>query len=230
MKKLLAILSLIALPGLAAAQSQYLPAVDLDNPELGDFAFGNSYRGVVGEVKGEPNGTDQGEWIGNLGASIGRDGPDRIYYGFPALLSKDASSWLVPSWAKGAVGVRTSPTFLVGPFVQAIIYEPDRVKRTKGFQTKGKATLKQNSWVAVRWGIFSGDSRTSAISGAARYEACKASFDLKFSPQKTPPAQARMKFKCSGNDPATKEIKDVLEGLFAKRTSGFEVRASGYFD
>jgi hypothetical protein len=232
-KKWIATLIVAALPG--AAQAVDVPGLGLDQPGLDDLRFGRYGLGETALVKGGPNGNATSELVGRLGAGhMPRSSPRQLGYGFPHTSNDNRNTaysflnaTLIPVFAKGAVGHATSGGSS-GPFVQAVIYEPDQVKRKGADGAKSRLQIKQKSYVAVRFGRFKGTAGADSVSGGFQVEACKAQVDVKNDPKKSPPGTAKMKFKCSGNSGDVQRIKQALDAIFGKPKNGFDLIWKGH--
>jgi hypothetical protein len=116
-----------------------------------------------------------------------------------------------------------------GPFLEATIYKPDQVKR-KG-APKARVLIKQKSYLAFRFGQFKGSGLGSlkSLEGGVVVEGCKGQADFRVSPTKTPmqfKKTAKMKVKCSGKSDGVAEIKLLLQEIFDKSRSGFDLAGS----
>ncbi len=232
--RVLAILALACAPTLARAVVD-VPGAALDNPGVQDLHVGFYYRlGRVAEVKGAPPPNSVSDVRGNIKGGFVNQGVqwDTVFpYFVPPEPSPIGALALPLPVAQGAVGINTTALNPGdGLFLQAIIYEPDQVRR-KGDGTKSaQVKIQQKKHVAVRWGRFLGSgqniSQEQSIGGGTRYEDCRAQLDLKRRANKTPDTVARFKFKCSGNSPEVQQIKMLLTTIFGKSRNGFDLTNS----
>lgn len=235
MRRFAAVLLIAALPGVAHAVDA--PGLGLDNPGLQDLDLGRYGLGFVASVKGarlasSPASSDVAGAI-----KIGKlDDPRNLYVGFPSpygnapTFAAGLSSTLVPPFAAGAVLHATNGPATQGPFVQAIIYEPDEVKRKGASGEKSRIQLKQKSYVAIRFGRFGGTGlnyipNPTTIFGGLQVEACRAQAEITNNPKKTPPIAAKFKVKCSGKSTEVQRVKAALEAVLGKAKSGFDLKA-----
>ncbi len=241
MKKRRVLLALLV-SGLVAPQARAIdvPGLGLDNPGLPDLRFGGSYGfGRKVDVKGANNPKESygvtavSQFRGRLLGGV-IEGPQFLNYAIPTTVSGTTatsytglSSTLVPVFALGAVAHATNTSFgTYGPFLQATIYEPDQVKRKGG--KKPRVQLKQNSYLAFRWGQFSGSGLGGLknLSGGLVVPDCKGQADFRQAPTKNPATvklSGKMKVKCSGKSAEVQEIKGLLQNIFGKSRSGFDL-------
>ncbi len=239
MKKILLLLFAVGLPSGASAQLD-VPGLALDHPELSDLQVGVSYGssgspyghlGAPASVRGvKPAGT--GTVVGHLKAG---QVPKTSYLLFPALPTSPYGGntakeyylpTLMPPFAAGAVG--QLPSTGSGPFVQAILYEPDQVKRTGRPAARSKLLLKQKSYLAFRLGQFTSGGVPNPISGAVVVPSCKATAVLRRDAADLDGdnTQATMKVACGGSSTQAQRIKDALEVVFGKPAKGFKLEVA----
>ncbi len=230
MRKLCVALALVAALIPSGVHAIDVPGLGLDHPGLEDHFFG--FYGDLGRyayVKGAPTGSAPSGLLGHLKVVQMPRAAYALSYGWPWASSDILSSTLVPVFAAGAVGHNTGGGgYLRGPFAQAILYEPDHVKRKGGPGEKSRLQLKQKSYLAFRFGQFAGTGGGVAdtISATVVLESCKAQVDSRNDPSKpAPTGSARMKVKCSGKGAPVQSVRDRLGAIFGKSKSGFEVRA-----
>ncbi len=219
----------------AASADLSAPGLSLDRDDLRDLdiqcpnitACGSDLRnlqlGAPANVKGAKDpGTTESSLLGRFKGVVapGNIFPSAIgrpayvgYYGGPGTL--------IPPLASGFVRHITDvPSVYIGNFVQALLYEPDQIKR-KETRKESRALLKQKSHVAFRWGQTSAGRATSSPDFAF-VEKCKAQAEIR--QRKSDDSKTyKFKLRCSGNDKSVSEIKDQLELLFGKRRSGFDL-------
>ncbi len=247
MKALLAALVLAAVPG--AAQAIDVPGLGLDNPALEDVHFDASgFFGRIARVKGVDNAFDyepgRDYAFGYMKAGQLPRLPHRyVFYTFPTEFGSHTpstsklSQTLVPIFAHGMVGKVDLETGIgpnrFGPFLQAIVYEPDQIKRKGAPGEKTRLQFKQKSWVAVRLGRFNGSGHPfgiTSLSGGLQIEGCRAQVDLRNDPSKTAPTgTAKMKVKCSGKGNEVQRVRNKLEEILGKAKSGFDLNADFWF-
>ncbi len=227
---------LVSLP-CGGAHAFDLPGLGLDNPGLADLSFGN-YQGfgAVAAVKGARTGYLTSEVIGRLRAGQFPATGRPLDYRFPTYSgavplgsTSQLSDTLVPPFALGVVGLvtyfDTNIGRMFGPFVQAVVYEPDQVKRKGGPGEKARLQMKQNDYLAFRFGQFRGTGfgYPQTLSRGIQIADCKAQVDIKSDPIKDAPA--KMKVKCSGKSAAVEDLKNRLGLILGKPKSGFSLTA-----
>jgi hypothetical protein len=233
MRSILLGLLIAVVPGTALAVD--VPGLGLDNPGLTDGGFGN-YAGLgsAAAVKGAKTGSEISDVIGRLRGGQLAHTPRHLDYRFPTfsgavpISGSQLDATLVPPFALGAVGhvtyVEPSGSYRrQGPFVQAIVYEPDQVKRKAGPGTKSRLQLKQKSHLAFRFGQFGGTGNGYPIflSRGVQIRDCRALFDVKVDPGKG--GTAKMKVKCSGKSAGVEDLKNRLGLILGKKKSGFDL-------
>jgi hypothetical protein len=238
-KKLILALLIAALPG--SSQAVDIPGMGLNHPGLDDFSFGQNGPGRVVSVKGQkdPKYANTTSHVrGFLKAGV-PESPAKLYATFPTSYGNTGTgspptltNTLIPTHAAGIAGhITNTSSGGIGPMLQAIIYEPDQVKRKGSGRdgAKSRLQIKQKSHVAFRFGRFRGTFEIPMVSGGITAEKCKAQVDIKRDPNKSPPGRSKFKVKCSGSDPEVMRIKARLLEIFKKNRSGFDLDGTSTF-
>jgi hypothetical protein len=226
--------ALILVP--AAARALDVPGLGLDREDLEDLYVGRYGLGAPAIVKGAPNGWETGSVRGAVkGGQLPRT-DFSLYNAFPAgsTASYDTSSHassvivtLAPAFAAGVIGRVDSASKHSGRFVQAIIYEPDRVKRSTQAGGRTRIQIAQRSHLAFRFGQFQGTGfRPGRIAGGLLARGCKAAVDLRRDSRKEPDTRIRMKVRCRGGEAKTQRVKDEVNAILGRNGNGFDVSAS----
>ena len=221
MNRSLATLVLATLLYAPAAGAPVFHGLGLDHPGLTDVFVGcpacadTAAIGVTASVKGAQNGSNPGSVIGRFQGGvvpnqarvsfyIGSANPNSSNTGWT---SGDSPGTLAPPFASGALFRVYNTGPLTGPFLQALLYEPDQVTR-KTSANKSSIKLKQNGSVAIRQGSVYSSYFASGVS-VTKIQDCKAQAEIKFS-ESEGSAKYKMKLRCSGKSAAVRTAKTVM--------------------
>ncbi len=227
------VLVLVPRPGVGVD----LPGLQLDHPALADHVWFDDPFGVAAEIKGGNNAPVDGPKSGVISEVLGfiqagqPDYPVFAYTGFPTTspfttgVTAASTSTLLPAFAAGAI-VHATSSNVAGPFLQAVLYEPDSVKRTGSNARKSRTLIKQKSYLAFRFGQFAGSGFGgifgSSVSGGVVLKECKGQLDLRRDAAKGTES-ARMKVRCSGKSPEVEAVKGRIGTILGKPKNGFDL-------
>ncbi len=235
-RSLLAVaLGAVLLP--AAAQGQVLQGLGLNHPELRDLFVScpgcadTAVPGAPASVKGAQNGYAPGSVFGRFQGGVPDNQPRVSVYidsrypnsgSSPRWTSGDLPGTLLPAFASGGLALVQSTSPYSGIFLQALLYEPDQVKR-KTTAKQSSIKLKQNGSIAIRRGTFFSTYQASSVSVLALPD-CKAQADIKLS-EVSLVANYKMKLRCSGKSTEVESLKqDLAEFFGGKPKNGFDLK------
>jgi hypothetical protein len=240
LRSLSAGIAVLALASSSAADFA-VPGLSLDREDLADLDIkcddfidcGSDLRalrlGAPAQVKGakEPNASvaPVSDILGRFKGVVapGNLFPSPIGGPYSSVSFSGGPGTLIPPMASGFIRHITNvPSVYVGVYVQALLYEPDQVKR-KETSKESRALLKQKSHVGFRWGTTS-----NGLPGKTSFDTikkCKAQAEIR--QKKADLGKTyKMKVRCSGNDPDVAAIKARVADILGKKASGFDLHGS----
>jgi hypothetical protein len=235
MKRLLFSLALAALLQPVSAGAQVLQGLAIDHPDLRDVYVGcpacsnTAIPGSHVDIKGAANGNAVGDVQGRFQGGVVQAQPRVNFfinsvYPHPSRTGWDSSEvpgTLAPPFASGALFLLTATSPRSGPFLQALLYEPDQVKR-KTSAKQSSITLKQKGSVAIRQGHASSSYNGTSVT-TTKIPDCKAQATIKFA-EADFTATYKMKLRCSGKSAEVADLKQDLAQYFGgKAKNGFDL-------
>jgi hypothetical protein len=128
----------------------------------------------------------------------------------------------MPPFANGAlVHVTSTYSSAKGDFVQALLYQPDQVKRSTS-SSGSKLLIKQKGSVGFRIGTWDGTGGDSNLHTVIQAPGCKgqASFVTK---TKAKSSVYKFKMSCGKKDPKDQQVRDALEAFFGTPRNSFSL-------
>lgn len=198
-----------------------LDRADLDSVRLGTFGgFGPS-----ADVKGTPKDDDGFPIVrGRLGGGDYSSGTLDYRFLNSGSLSTSGTSTLLPPFANGALFATTfeSGGFRSGRWMQALLYEPDQVKKSTS-PSGSKLILKQKGSLGFRVGSFSGTGFNASVNTVFKAPGCKAQANFA-TKTKAKTGVYKFKVRCGNRTPEEQFVRVQLEALFGKPRGGFDLQ------